>query len=229
MNEKILRKIKRCLALAKSSNANEAATALRQAQALMQKHQISKSDISAADICSHCVSVGAGIKPPVYIVGLINLIRKAFGVEMVYRSTYNGSRWEGGVEFIGFEGAAEVAGYAMTVLGRQLKLDRTAYLKNLAGQRRSTKTRRADLYARAWVKAVGLKVITSQISEVNQTAFEVYKARNHGKLKFGKSLDRGFRVNDSEAFSQGLKDGERVQFYQGMRREGSDPLALRSV
>ncbi|WP_252473542.1 DUF2786 domain-containing protein, partial [Microbulbifer okhotskensis] len=37
MEDAILRKIKRCLALAKSSNPNEAATALRQAQTLMQK------------------------------------------------------------------------------------------------------------------------------------------------------------------------------------------------
>ena len=35
MNEKILEKIKKCLRLAKSSNENEAAAAMRQAQKLL--------------------------------------------------------------------------------------------------------------------------------------------------------------------------------------------------
>jgi len=41
--ERAIRKIKHCLALAQSANENEAATALRQAQALMREYRLSWS------------------------------------------------------------------------------------------------------------------------------------------------------------------------------------------
>ena len=44
--EKIIDKIKKCLALAKSDNPHEAATALRQAQKLMEQHNLTEQDIS---------------------------------------------------------------------------------------------------------------------------------------------------------------------------------------
>ncbi|PCI62013.1 MAG: hypothetical protein COB35_04855 [Gammaproteobacteria bacterium] len=42
-NEKYIEKIKKCLALAKSGNANEAAAAMRQAQALMKNIMLIKT------------------------------------------------------------------------------------------------------------------------------------------------------------------------------------------
>ena len=49
IDPKILGKIKKCLALSGSSNPNEAATALRQAHALMAKHGVSTHEITMAD------------------------------------------------------------------------------------------------------------------------------------------------------------------------------------
>ena len=43
--ERVIRKIKHCLALAQSANENEAATALRQAQALMREHRLTDMDV----------------------------------------------------------------------------------------------------------------------------------------------------------------------------------------
>lgn len=42
--ERAIRKIKHCLALAQSANENEAATALRQAQALMREYRLTEMD-----------------------------------------------------------------------------------------------------------------------------------------------------------------------------------------
>ena len=45
MNKKdVIEKIKKCLALSKSANQHEAATALRQAQSLMEKYNIDADD-----------------------------------------------------------------------------------------------------------------------------------------------------------------------------------------
>ena len=48
--EKILDKIKKCLALSKSANEHEAAQALKQAQALMEKHEVNAVDIALSEV-----------------------------------------------------------------------------------------------------------------------------------------------------------------------------------
>jgi len=49
-DEKILGKIKKCLALATSSEPHEAAAAMRQAQKLMELHGIGQIDVKRSDI-----------------------------------------------------------------------------------------------------------------------------------------------------------------------------------
>jgi hypothetical protein len=48
--ERVIRKIKRCLALSKSSNENEAATAMHQAQALMREYRLTELDVRLSDV-----------------------------------------------------------------------------------------------------------------------------------------------------------------------------------
>jgi hypothetical protein len=48
--ERVIRKIKHCLALSQSSNETEAATALRQAQALMRKYQLTETEVKLSDV-----------------------------------------------------------------------------------------------------------------------------------------------------------------------------------
>ena len=50
MREKIIDKIKKCLALASSDNENERATALRQANKLMEAHSVTMLDIEQSNI-----------------------------------------------------------------------------------------------------------------------------------------------------------------------------------
>ena len=50
MSEKILDKIKKCLALASSANEHEAAAALRQAQKLMAQFGLTETDVTLADV-----------------------------------------------------------------------------------------------------------------------------------------------------------------------------------
>ena len=48
--EKILDKIKKCLALGQSENEHEAAQALKQAQALMEKYEVNAVDIALSEV-----------------------------------------------------------------------------------------------------------------------------------------------------------------------------------
>ena len=48
--KKVLDKIKKCLALGQSANEHEAAQALKQAQALMEKYEVNAADIDLSQV-----------------------------------------------------------------------------------------------------------------------------------------------------------------------------------
>lgn len=220
MDDSILRKIKRCLALARSSNPNEAATALRQAKALMARHGVTREDVAASDVGSHVSWAGAGKTPPVHIAMLANMVADAFGVEIVYSPMFDGERWAGRVEFYGVASAPEIAGYAFEVLGRQLKRDRSTYLAGLNKRlKRATKVRRGDLYAQGWVHAVRGQVVPHERTEQEKQAIAAYKARRWQEpLESVSARDTATkaRANDYDALAQGVADGGRVSFHQGV-------------
>lgn len=220
MDRKILDKIKKCLALAKSSNANEAAAAMRQAQKLMSIHGVTADDVAVSDVEGHVAKAGAGRTPPTHIAMLANMVAGAFGAEIVYCPLYDGERWIGRVEFYGVNGAAEVAGYAFEVLGRQLKRDRNAYLATLNKRiKRATKVRRGDLFAQAWVDAVARQVVAHQRSEAEDKTIAAYQAKRWEEpLETRQSRDntKGMRSHDVDALYQGQRDGKKVSFHQGV-------------
>lgn len=218
MDQSILRKVKRCLAMARSSNANETATALRQAQAMMAKHGMTREDIAASDVDNQFTPSGAGRVPPKHVVMLIKLVAYAFGVEPIYGVSHDGLRWFGRVEFIGLNGAPEIACYAYEVLGRQLKNDRANYLKSLNKRlKRTTKIRRGDLYAQGWIHSVSKQVTPRVITDSETRAIEAYETRRWDKpLDSIKGRDRKPYTKDIGALAQGYADGDKVQFHQGV-------------
>lgn len=219
MDSKALDKIKKCLRFAKSSNANEAATALRQAQKLMAIHGVTSEDVAMSDVETHKTKTGAGKTPPAYVTMLGNMVASAFGTEKVYQQVYDGERWTLSIEFYGVNGAAEVAGYAFEVLARQLKRDRSAFLATQNKRlKRATKVRRGDLYAQAWINAVATQVTCHQCTEAENAIMEAYKAKRCNDLKTMKPRDntKGMRSHDHGAIHQGYQDGKKVSFHQGV-------------
>lgn len=228
MDDSILRKIKRCLALARSSNPNEAATALRQAQALMAKHGVTREDVVASDVASHLSRAEAGKVPPAHIAMLANMVAGAFGVEIIYSPMFDGERWSGRVEFYGVASAPEIAGYAFEVLGRQLKRDRNAYLASLNKRlKRASKVRRGDLYAQGWVRAVSRQVVPHEATEQEAQAIAVYKTKRWQepleKCRPRNAANKA-RAHDYGALVQGIADGKKVAFHQGVA--GSSRAAI---
>ncbi|MCJ8285126.1 DUF2786 domain-containing protein [Halomonas sp.] len=220
MDRKILDKIKKCLRLAQSSNANEAAAAMRQAQKLMEIHGVTADDVAISDVESHMAKAGAGMTPPSHVAMLANMVAGAFGAELVYCPQHDGERWHGRFEFYGVNGAAEVAGYAFEVLGRQLKRDRNAYLATLSKRmKRATKVRRGDLYAQAWVNTVAREVSPHQRSEAEDKTIAAYQAKRWEEpLETRQARDntKGMRSHDHDALRQGHRDGKKVNFHQGV-------------
>lgn len=172
IDPKILSKIKKCLSLATSSNPNEAATALRQAHALMAKHGVSTHEITMSDIGEvHAESkTMSRDKPAHWEARLAAVVGRAFGCHlMVQRSVLPkglGHVNEGHYIFVGLKQQAEVAAYTTTVLARKCKTARQQWLnENYGGVGigikgiKAKKTRMADMFAEGWVESIGKLVM----------------------------------------------------------------------
>lgn len=154
--QRIMDKIARCLALSKSSNEHEAATALRQAHALMEKYNISAKDIELSDIKFKASNTRSAQRPPVYQIALANMIAKLFGCQN-YMGNGVGDRSHVRVMcFVGLEMHSEIASYAYDALFRQLKQARQAYIKTELNRVRLAKNKaaRADAFCLGWVATV---------------------------------------------------------------------------
>src|SRR5512138_3426898 len=90
---KAIERIRKCLALSKSPNEHEAAAALRQAQKLMQSHDISADEDGLAvydsDFVDHRDYEFAKRKPMI-IVCVCAIMTKAFGVQVVWEASPDG-------------------------------------------------------------------------------------------------------------------------------------------
>jgi hypothetical protein len=90
-NESIIKKIRKCLALSKSANVHEAATALRQARKLMECHAIDAAEIELADIGEDSVKARA-VALSVWEGALARLIADTFGCATLTSTGYTLTR-----------------------------------------------------------------------------------------------------------------------------------------
>lgn len=218
--DRIMRKIERCLALSKSANANEAGIALRQAQALMQQHGLTRIDIAVSRIEGHGVGVPAGKKPPKYLDRLATLINLSFGTRAIYQTSYSyqSDRWLGQWTFVGTDSASRVAAYAYDVMQRQLISDRKSYQSTLPKRlKRTTRIRRGDAFAEAWVTGAREAIIPVELSKEMVDAIEVYKGRHYDNLSTLKSRDAGkLHRHDLSAMQEGYAAGRQVRVHSAV-------------
>ncbi|WP_428242996.1 DUF2786 domain-containing protein [Gynuella sp.] len=207
-NKKILDKIRKCLALAKSSNPHEAAVALRQAQKLMQAHNVSEQDVDLLNVQAFCTTAGRAKKPARWMHGLVAVVCKAFEVEAIFQSLYEGGA---AVKFIGIDEKPEVAGYAFDVLYRQLVRDRNAHIKQQSRCKPATKTRRGDLFAEAWVGAVHDHIVkfAQPIPDAHKTLIKSYLDKRHSNRVDAITKKHTAKRNDWQSEMAGYKQGKK--------------------
>lgn len=211
----VLDKIAKCLRLAKSSNPHEAAAALRQAQALMAKHDVSERDVELAAIAEQRVTA-AGKPRAGWIMKLSALIDRAFGVD----SMIDGD----GYRFIGLPTRVEIATYAFTVLRRQLTRDRQAYYKTLRGKR-VNRIRRADLFALAWIDQVARTVEAFAMPAKERELMGQYMQRYDGKLSTHTARNPNVRRdNMADAIIAGRRAAADVRLHHGVNGDALKAL-----
>jgi hypothetical protein len=158
-NERILDKIRKCLALANDSRGNptECENAMRQAQALMAKHGVSELDIDAAQVTTLAVRSRVSVKNAArWEVAMMHKICAMYGL-------HNPMWASGGPEptnkgwwfFIGSKAYTEVAHYTYDVLYRQILAARNEFVKTLNYASRGEKSELANSFCEGWVYQVG--------------------------------------------------------------------------
>tara|TARA_B100001250_G_scaffold412040_1_gene442211 strand:- start:888 stop:1565 length:678 start_codon:yes stop_codon:yes gene_type:complete len=210
--EKILGKVKKCMALAKSSNPNEAAAALRQAQKLMQQHGLTEEDVALSDVSEKHFKAGSAAQPPRWFSMLVSTVSVAFGVHPIYSHHWGKSE----VIFIGIDPQSEIAGYVYEVLFRQLKKDRAEHVRKQTRCKPATKTRRGDLFAEAWVYGVRQQVSEFAMPDEHKELTGKYLEVNHPDLGTLKSRTAEARGNDDRSQNAGYKAGKSAYLNKGM-------------
>lgn len=218
MNKKtVIEKIQKCLALSKSANQHEAAAALRQAMAFMEKYNIDADDPDLLGITEVNILGSGSLKPTVFEAVLANSIAKLMGCKAILRSEMKVNidmRWkrQGTWVFIGFDPAPEIASYAFDVLFRQLKKARTMFISQALKrvQIKANKIKRADLFCEGWVIEA-----TKQVSDLNPNKekmeqIEAYINQKHQTTK-GNVNDRNKKTNsNTERYQNDLHAGRQA-------------------
>ena len=220
--DKIKEKIKKLLALSRSPNPNEAASALRMAQELMAEYKIDQTSVNIFDIGEETVSAARHRNVPRYEVRLCNKISDAFGCRLIHYCHGNKCAWH----FIGLQHRAQIAAYIGQILLRKLKSARAGYIKSLYRVRpKGRKTRRADDYCLAWVDAVTDKLSAfAGISAEEKKAIMLYKNEKHPDLANLGIIDRAFD-NDTD-YLNGARAGSGVELQYGVGVHSQSPLLL---
>lgn len=230
-NDRIIEKIKKCFSLAKSSNPNEAATALRQAHKLMELHNISISDLRISDI----VEVGAkgfGAKGVDWECRLQHVVAQCFGCKALLSTRWNRNlrKRENYCIFAGVKHKAEIAAYAFGVLLRQLKKDRSNYIKQNAGYRMTRHDRSAlgDEFAFGWVDSVEkiVKHFANPNTDEESALVRAYMKR-YNDVEPAKITERqSSRVDAWSARHAGYEQGCKAELFHAMsKREESAQIS----
>ena len=175
--QKIIDKIHKCLRLSESGNPNEAASALRQAQAMMRKYNISEEDVHSHEIREAIANSGGYFNPPYWAVALSELIAQAFECR-AYISRREEQRPV--FRFIGLDYSAGVAAYSFTVLFRQLRRSRREYMNNLGIDDKSERLRQGNVFAQAWLFRIARTVAEFVAGPDHGEAIEAYVKEHYG-------------------------------------------------
>ncbi|MFK0090686.1 DUF2786 domain-containing protein [Pseudomonas sp. NPDC090755] len=248
--ERVIRKIKRCLALSKSSNENEAATAMRQAQSLMREYRLTEMDVRLSDVGEVESEKARAKRRPTWDRHLSSIVAKAFGVRSLSRRHWCDStaRVVDRAMFVGVTPAPQIALYAYEALLTKLTLARREYVSQVrAGKRRSSYSPETagDHFALAWVSAVHGKIhelvprgeedpaLAQHSNGRDLVAVEAQDKALIEQYLAGREIGKARKVReidlDLNAQIAGLLAGQRVELHPGLATGGESQLQLASA
>lgn len=192
---KIIDKIHKCMRLSESGNSNEAAAALRQAQAMMRKYNISEQDVHSQDIREASATSGGYYNPPYWAVALSELIAQSFECR-AYISRREEERPV--FRFMGVDCSAGVAAYTFTVLFRQLRRSRRQYMNELGLVDKAESRRQGNVFAQAWLFRIA-QTVAEFVSEPGSELASEVAIDDYVKQQYGEPMDFERDPSDTES------------------------------
>ena len=225
-----IQKIRKCLALAASSEPHEAAAALRQAQKLMAQHCVEHPELLAAGVTEGWSKSCASKVPPRFEVSLASAVASAFGCDLLFSRRLNGAHtaFVGGYLFIGAVPSPEVATYTFSVLSRQLKKARTHYIDTALKRHRKNKTTAADMFCVGWMSTVRNLIAVMAPTASQAEAIDAYMRIHHAKTSALAVSNRQL-TNTGAAVkhvSNGLVAGRNARLNRGVGNHASNTAQL---
>lgn len=248
--ERVIRKIKRCLALSKSSNENEAATAMRQAQALMREYRLTELDVRLSDVDEVQSEKSRANRRPTWDRHLSGIVARVFGCRpLSYRHWCDTSgRMVERALFVGVTPAPQIAMYAYETLLSKLTQARRDYVARVrCGKSRSAYSPETagDHFAIAWVSVVHGKIhelvprgeedqaleqrsngrdLVALESQDNALIEQYLAGQEIGKQRKARPIEL-----DMAAQIAGMLAGQRVELNAGLASGGQDQFRLESA
>jgi len=226
VDNKILDKIQKLMGLATSSNEHEAAFALSKAQALMEEHNLTSTDIHRSQIGStQFKSTQSVSKVKDWELALVQQVAGAFGCRVLWLPG-NSNDWDywGRYELVGLKHQVAIAEYACTFLLRKIvkaRADFSADLKSKYRIDRKRLTLELDGFCHGWVRAVRSKVHALANPEEIQAAIDADIAERCGN----ETADVQNRKAGHLGYAEGKERGSDLEIHRPMAGR-EDPLSL---
>jgi len=212
-NDRILEKIRKCLALSQSDNPHEAAQALKCAQALMKQHNLDTGDLALHEIGHDDVrSMATATKVKPYELQLLSCVASAFGCDLLWVAGWSDARRAeevyGRYRFVGPKTQVAVAVHTGVVLVRRLAKARAEYIKSQTDfwMDRQQKSALANGFCDGWVDEIFLKVVDFAQPDETKQAIKLYKQKKlnvYGKLKLQNQVTNDLGYHDGRDAAKG--------------------------
>lgn len=223
--QRVIEKVAKCFALARSkgATANEAETALRQGRWLMDQYNLEERDLHACLATEAIVPTSTRRDPPNWLYCLAQTCATAFGCNYL---AFPASRAGYAFKFIGVGISPELAAYAYSALHQQLLIARRKHVSEQTRCKLSTKRRRGQLFAEAWISAVNDKVerFAGRQPEETVQAIEAYLAIHHPNLTYTDPKQIPVRGHDYRSLQEGWDQGSTAYLHQGVSRSAQTQL-----
>lgn len=224
INQRIMEKISKCLAMAKSSNPHEAEIAWRQAKALMAAHNLGRADIIASAAVTSRFDIG--IRPPTWLIKLANTCAQAFSCTVITEKLIRKE-----AVIIGVGNQPDFAAYTFDVLHRQLIQDRRNYVAAMSSRcRLSSKRRQGEIFAEHWVTSVWN--VIAKFAEADPAADEIisaYIAKQYPEVVNITLETRKVTKRDLSAAHAGRNAGASAKIHRAMGQDHREQLELLST
>lgn len=204
--QRAIRRIQKCLALAKSPEPYEAAAAIRQAQKLMSSLGLTEDEVAGLEATSEVVITKEAFGGCRYLAKLVNIIQVAFGVAGVWEPGRGISRVRANIRYIGPKGRVQLAVYTHRVVNNAVNAAWREHLETAPGPSKKQKPGARMSFRIAFLTAIEEKIMKLSPTESEALAIQRYQAAMYGTGLHERSGPKWAQI-DFDAYLAGAERG----------------------